>query len=64
MVPNIDGTMGHKIKPENTQVMEHSALFSIQQTDPSTIPSRKCHDCIWASVEQIIAEISERRQKC
>ena len=31
MVPNIDGTMGHKIKPEDTQGMEHSTLFSIQQ---------------------------------
>ena len=30
MVPNIDGIMGHK---KNIQDMEHSALFSIQQTE-------------------------------
>ena len=32
MVPNIEGTMGHTIKTRNIQDMEHSALFSIQQT--------------------------------
>ena len=32
-MPNIDGTMGNKIKTRNTQDMEHSALFSIQQTE-------------------------------
>ena len=32
MVPTVDGTMGHKIKTKNTQVMEHCSLFSFQQT--------------------------------
>ena len=41
MVPNIEGTMGHKIKPENAQDMEHSALFSIQQTETQHSPFKK-----------------------
>ena len=38
---NIDGTMGHNIKPENTQDMEHSVLFSIQQTITQHNPYKK-----------------------
>ena len=41
MVPNIDTPMGHKIKPENTQDMEHSALFSIQRTETQRNPFKK-----------------------
>ena len=41
MVPNVDGTMGHKIKPEKTQDMEHSALFCIQQTETQHNPFKK-----------------------
>ena len=41
MVPNIDGTMGHKIKPKNTEDMEHSALFSIQQIETQHNPFKK-----------------------
>ena len=40
MVPNIDGTMWHKIKKENIQDMEHSALFSIQQTETQHNPKK------------------------
>ena len=40
MVPNIDGTMAHKIKI-NTQDMEHSALFSIQQIETQHNPFTK-----------------------
>ena len=31
---------------------------------PRTIPSRKCNNCIWASVVQLVAKISERHRKC
>ena len=31
---------------------------------PSTIPSRKCNNCIWASFVQLVAKISERHRKC
>ena len=41
MVPNIDGTMGHKIKTWKHQDMEHSALFSIQQTETQHDPFKK-----------------------
>ena len=40
MVPNIEGTMVHKIKPDN-QDMEHSALSSIQQTETQHNPFKK-----------------------
>ena len=33
MVPNIDGSMGHKIEIWNIQNLEHSMLFSTQQTE-------------------------------
>ena len=38
MVPNIDATVGTQWKPENIQDMEHSALFSIQQTETQHNP--------------------------
>ena len=31
---------------------------------PSRIPSRECNNCIWASVVQLVAKISERHRKC
>ena len=31
---------------------------------PSTIPSRECNHCIWASVVLLVAKISERHRKC
>ena len=41
MVPNIDGTMGHKKTTENFQDKEHSGLFSIQQTETQHNPFKK-----------------------
>ena len=42
MVPNIDGTMGHTIKKrENIQDIEHSPLFSIQQTETQHNPFKR-----------------------
>ena len=61
MMPNINGTMGHKIlTKKHPRHMEHSVLFKTQQTETrGIIPSRKCNYCVWASVEQLVAEISE-----
>ena len=44
--------------------MEHSVLFSIQQTETQHNHVKKCSKCIWASVVQIIAKISEGHRKC
>ena len=41
MVPNINGTMGHKIKTRKYQRHEHSALFSIQRTETQHNPFKK-----------------------
>ena len=41
MVPNIDGTIGHTRKTETIQDMEHSALFSIQQTETQHNPFKR-----------------------
>ena len=67
MVPNIDGTMGHKIKTRKhprhgTQISVSYSLSNKQK--PSTIPSRTCDNCIWASVVKLIDKISERHRKC
>ena len=39
--------------------MEHSAVFSIQQTETQYNPVKEDNNCIWASVVQFIAKISE-----
>ena len=44
--------------------MEHSVLFVSNKQKPSTIPSRECNNCIWATVVQLVAKISERHRKC
>ena len=42
MVPNIDGTMvAHDKKTENIQDLEHSALFSIQQSETQHNPFKR-----------------------
>ena len=41
MVPNIDCTRRHTIKTENIQDMEHSELFSIQQTETQHNPFKR-----------------------
>ena len=47
-----------KLKPENIQDMEHSAYPTNSSVSnkqkPSTINSRKCKNCIWASVVQLV----------
>ena len=64
MVPNIVGTMGHKIKTRKHT--RHGTLrYSVSNNQkPSTIPSRKCINCIGASFVQFVAKISERHRKC
>ena len=60
MVPNIDGTMGHKI--ETRKPPRHGTQCFIQypkKQKPSTILLRKYNNCIWPSVVQLIAKISE-----
>ena len=55
MVPNIDGTMEHKIKTRAQCVIQYPPNIN-----PTSIHSRKCNNCIWASVAQHAAKISER----
>ena len=52
MVPNIDGIMGHKIKTRKHP--RHGTQCLIQyptnRKKPSTIPTRKCNNCIMGHV--------------
>ena len=59
IVPNIFVTIGHQIKIRKYQ--RHGTLrYSVSnRKKPSTIPSRKCNNCIWASVSELFAKISE-----
>ena len=63
LVPNIDGTMGHKIKTRKHLRHGTQCLFSIQQTETQHIPFKKCNNCIWASFVRLVAKISERHLK-
>ena len=64
MVPNIDGTMGHKIETRKHKDMDHSVLLSVQQTETQHNPLQKCNNCIWALAVQLVAKISERYRNC
>ena len=66
MVPNIDGTMGHKIKSrKHPRHGTDSVCYSVSNKQKfSAIPSRKCNNCVWASVVQLVGKISERHLKC
>ena len=46
MVPNIDGTTGHKI---NTRKHPRHGTQCVIQYPTNRIPSIKCNNCIWAS---------------
>ena len=64
MVPKIDGTIGHN-KNQKTSKIWNTVRYSVSNKQkPSTIPSRDSNNCIWASVVQLVAEISERHRKC
>ena len=67
MAPNIDGTMGHTIKnrkhrrPGTQCVIQYPTNKSrAQYLQESAIIDK----CIWASVVQLVAKISERHRKC
>ena len=65
MVTNIAGTMGHKIKNKKTLKSWYTVRYSVSNKQkPSTIPSSKWNNCIWASIVQLVAKISERHRKC
>ena len=62
MVPNIDGKMGHKIKTRR-HPRWNTVRYSVSNKQKlSTNPSRKCNNCIWASLVQLIAKISEKHR--
>ena len=43
----------------------NSVRYSVSNKQkPSTIPPRKCNNCIWASAVQLVVKISERHRKC
>ena len=54
MVPNIDGTMGHKIKIGKHQ--RHGTQCVIQYPTNRNPALRKCNNCVWASIVQLIAK--------
>ena len=57
MVPNIDGAMGHKIKTRKTPKTWNTVRYSVSNKQkPSTIPSKKCNNCIWASFVHLVAK--------
>ena len=52
-------------KNQKTPKTCNTVCYSVSNKQkPSTIPSRKCNNCIWASVVQLPAKISERHRKC
>ena len=52
-------------KNQKTSKTWNTVRYSISDKQkPSTIPSRECNNCVWASVVQLIAKISERHRKC
>ena len=59
MVPNFDGTIGHIIKNQKTSKAWNTVRYSVSKQKPSTTPSRECNNCIWVSVVQLVAKISE-----
>ena len=57
MVPNIEGTEKHNIKIRNQprQGTECVNYKVSNKQKPSKIISRKCNNCIWASLVQLVA---------
>ena len=63
MVPNNDGTMGHKIK---TRKDPRHGTQCVTQYPTNRNPAqslKKMQNCIWASVAQLVAKISQRHRK-
>ena len=56
---------GVQNKSQKTSKTWNTVSYSLSNKQkPSIIPSRKCYNCIWASVVQLVAKISQRDQKC
>ena len=56
---------GAQNKNQKTPRTWNTVRYSVSNKQkPSTIPSKKCNNCIWASVAQLVAKISERHRKC
>ena len=52
-------------KNQNISKTWNTVCYSVSNKQkPSTIHSRECNNCIWASVVQLVAKISERHRKC
>ena len=52
-------------KNQKTSKTWNTVLYSVSNKQkPITIPSRECNSCIWASVVQLVAKISESHRKC
>ena len=54
VVPNIDGTIGHKTKNRNNP-SDGTLLWGANKHKPSRIYSIKCNHCAWASSVQLVA---------
>ena len=52
-----------KYKPEPPKTWNAVRYSVSNKQKPSTIRSRSCNNCIWASVVQLVAKISERHRK-
>ena len=64
MVPNINGTMGHKIKTrKHPRHGTHSVIQYIQHIETQYNSFKKCNNSIFASFVQFDAKISERHRK-
>ena len=56
---------GARNKKQKTPKTWNTVRYSVSNKQkPSTIPSIKCDNCIWVSVVQLFAKISERHRKC
>ena len=56
---------GAQNKNQKTSKTWNTLRYSVSNKQkPSTIPSRKCNNCIWVSIVQLVARISERHRKC
>ena len=67
MVPNIDRTMGHKIKTRKHPRHGTQCIIQYPTNNPSTAAQSLQEHAItvlWASVVQLVAKISERHRKC
>ena len=56
---------GTQNKNKKTPKTWNTVCYSVPDKQKhSTIPSRKSNNCIWASVVQLVAKITERHRKC